>query len=56
MPNTKKHKHAFVGTDAEGDHCIYVMYIADDGTTGEYLPLETLQKIAERINNMRVGL
>lgn len=48
-----KHKHAFVGTDAEGDHCIYVIYIDEDGSTGEHLPAELMQKIADRINNMK---
>jgi hypothetical protein len=49
-----KHKHAFVGTDLQGDACIYVVFIDEDGTTGEYLPAETLQKIADKINQMRV--
>lgn len=52
----KKHKHAFVGTDTEGTPCIYVFYIEKDGATGAYLRAELLQKIADRINNMRIGL
>lgn len=52
----KKHKHAFVGTDTDGDSCIYVIYIDKDGTTGDHLPQELLQKIADRINTMRIGL
>lgn len=52
----KKHKHAFVGADLEGDACIYVVYIDEDGTTGEYLPAELLQKIADKINSGRIGL
>lgn len=49
-----KHKHAFVGTAQDGTSCIYVMYIDDDGTTGDYLPTEILQRIADKINTMRV--
>jgi hypothetical protein len=49
----KKHKHAFIGEGQDGDSCIYVMYVDKDGATGEYLPPELLQKIADRINNMK---
>lgn len=52
-----KHKHAFVGQDLyKGDACIYVVYIDEDGSTGEFLGADMLQKIADRINNMRIGL
>ncbi len=47
-----KHKHAFVGVDADGIACIYVMYVDQDGTTGDYFDTATLQKIADRINRM----
>ncbi len=48
------HKHAFVGTDAEGTDCIYVLYIDADGATGAYFTATELQGIADKINDMRV--
>lgn len=49
------HKHAFVGTDKDGDSCIYVIYLDEDGGTGAYLPQSLLQKIADKINATRIG-
>lgn len=53
-PRKPKHKHAFVGVDLSGDACIYVVYIDADGTTGEFLPHDLLQKLADKINNGRI--
>ena len=51
-----QHKHALIGTDQQGDSCIYVVHIEPDGTTGKYLSAELLQVIADRINSSRIGL
>ncbi len=55
MPtNTFPHKHAFVGTDQDGTACIYVLRIDGEGYSGPYFEQEELQKIADKINTMRV--
>lgn len=48
-----EHKHAFVGKDQEGTSCIYVLHIDSEGTTGDFFSSQELQKIADRINNMK---
>ncbi len=52
----KPHKHAFVGSDQDGHACIYVMEIDKDGTTGDYFGPDLMQRIADRINKMRLRL